>query len=150
MLVHLAAITRRPFAYGMLVIAISAGQVSGQSPTRSPISRTSAGTQATVPVGRVRAYDSDRSGIRASQLRRDADLSSDDNVTILIDSRRDRRGAFLFRTNPNGAMWDAQLVGLDNLNENWNGVWEVATARDSVSWTPESLIPMRTLRRRTT
>lgn len=94
----------------------------------------------------VRAYDRDMSAVRASQLRRDADLSSDDNVTVLIDSYRDRRGAFLFRTNPNGVMWDAQLAGLDNVNENWNGIWDVATRRDSVSWTAEFAIPIRTLR----
>jgi len=94
----------------------------------------------------VRAYDRDMSSVRASQLRRDADLSSDDNITILIDSYRDRRGAFLFRTNPNGAMWDGQLVGLDNINENWNGIWEVVTNRDSVSWIAEFAIPIRTLR----
>ena len=94
----------------------------------------------------VRAYDRDIAGVRASQLRRDADLSSDDNVTILIDSYRDRRSAFLFRTNPNGAMWDAQLVGLDNVNENWNGIWDVTTRRDSNSWTAEFAIPIRTLR----
>jgi hypothetical protein len=94
----------------------------------------------------VRAYDRDMAAVRASQLRRDADLSSDDNITILIDSYRDRRGAFLFRTNPNGAMWDAQLVGLDNENENWNGIWNVATQRDSMSWTAEFVIPIRTLR----
>jgi hypothetical protein len=94
----------------------------------------------------VRAYDRDMAAVRASQLRRDADLSSDDNVTILIDSYRDRRGAFLFRTNPSGAMWDAQLVGLDNLNENWNGIWDVVTRRDSTSWTAVFAIPIRTLR----
>jgi len=94
----------------------------------------------------VRAYDRDMSAIRASQFRRDADLSSDDNITILIDSYRDRRGGFLFRTTTNGAMWDAQLVGLDNVNENWNGIWDVATARDAASWTAEFVIPIRTLR----
>ena len=94
----------------------------------------------------VRAYDRNMSAVRASQLRRDADLSSDDNVTVLIDSYRDRRGAFLFRTNPNGAMWDGQLVGLENINENWNGIWEVVTSRDSVSWIAEFAIPIRTLR----
>src|SRR6478752_5922302 len=66
----------------------------------------------------VRAYDRDMRSVRSAQLRRDADMSSDDNITVLIDSYRDRRGAFLFRTNPNGAMGDAQLVGLDNVNEN--------------------------------
>ena len=93
----------------------------------------------------IRAYDHDVRSIRSAQLRRDADLSSDDNVTLLVDSYRDRRGAFLFRTNPNGAMWDAQLIGLDNVNENWNGIWEVVTRRDSVSWSAEFAIPLRTL-----
>jgi len=94
----------------------------------------------------VRAYDSNIRNVRSAQLRRDADLSSDDNVTILIDSYRDRRGAFLFRTNPNGAMWDAQLTGFDKVNDNWNGIWEVVTRRDSVSWSAEFAIPLRTLR----
>src|SRR5438045_9131475 len=72
----------------------------------------------------VRAYDGDMRHVRASELRRDADLSGDDNVQLLIDSFHDRRGAFVFGTNPNGAMWDAQLVGIDNLNQDWNGLWD--------------------------
>ena len=71
----------------------------------------------------VRCYDSDMRALRASQLRRDADLSSDDNVRLLIDSFDDRRSAFVLGTNPNGAMWDAQFSGVDDLNDNWNGVW---------------------------
>jgi len=94
----------------------------------------------------VRAFDRDVRRVRGTQLRRDADLTSDDNVTVLIDSYRDRRGAFLFRTNPNGAMWDAQLTGFDNVNEDWNGIWDVATRHDSVSWSAEFAIPLRTLR----
>jgi hypothetical protein len=94
----------------------------------------------------IRAYDRDMAAVRSTQLRRDADLSSDDNVTVIIDSYRDRRGAFLFQTNPNGAMWDAQLTGFDNVNENWNGIWDVVTRRDSVSWIAEFAIPLRTLR----
>ncbi len=94
----------------------------------------------------VRAYDHDPRRIRATELRRDADLSSDDNVQVLIDSFHDRRGAFVFGTNPNGAMWDAQLVGLDDVNQDWNGVWDVAVARDSAGWTVEFRIPFTTLR----
>ncbi len=94
----------------------------------------------------VRAYDSDPSRVRARQLRRDADLSSDDNVQILIDSFHDRRGAFVFGTNPNGARWDAQLTDLDNLNSDWNGIWDVAATRDPQGWTAEFRIPFRTLR----
>src|SRR5437016_12306883 len=94
----------------------------------------------------VRCYDSDMRGVRASQLRRDADLSSDDNVLLLIDSFDDHRSAFVFGTNPNGAMWDAQFSGVDDLNENWNGVWDVAISRDTAGWTAEFRIPLLALR----
>ncbi len=93
----------------------------------------------------VRAWDARPAAIRATQLRRDADLGSDDNITILIDSFHDRRSGFLFRTNPNGAMWDSQLSGGDD-NDDWNGIWDVATSRDGGGWTAEFRIPFRTLR----
>src|SRR5258708_2735371 len=94
----------------------------------------------------VRCYDSNMLSVRASQLRRDADLSSDDNVQLLIDSFDDRRSAFVFATNPNGALWDAQFSGVDELNENWNGIWDVAVSRDSAGWTAEFRIPLLALR----
>jgi Domain of unknown function (DUF5916)/Carbohydrate family 9 binding domain-like len=95
----------------------------------------------------VRAYDADPALIRASQLRRDADLSSDDNITLLIDSFHDRRGGFVFRTNPKSAQWDGQVsVNQDNLNPSWNGIWFVATTRDALGWTAVFRIPFRTLR----
>ncbi len=94
----------------------------------------------------VRAYDSDVHGVRATQLRRDADLEVDDYVMLLIDSFHDRRSGFVFRTNPNGAMWDAQFNGVDDANENWNGIWDVVVTRDSSGWTAEFRIPFRTLR----
>jgi hypothetical protein len=106
--------------------------------------RVLAGTDA-LYVG-VRARDGTPSAIRATQLRRDADLTVDDYVTLLIDSFRDNRGAFVVRTNPNGAMWDAQLNGFDDLNADWNGIWDVATSRDSRGWTAEFRIPYRMLR----
>src|SRR3989475_12837574 len=94
----------------------------------------------------VRCYDSNVRGVRASQLRRDADLSSDDNVQLLIDSYDDRRSAFVFATNPTGALCDAQFSGVDDLNENWNGIWDVAVSRDSAGWTAEFRIPLLALR----
>lgn len=116
----------------------------GESSTERTVVRVLSGSDA-LYVG-VRAYDRDMAAVRATQLRRDADLTVDDYVTLLIDSFHDRRGALLFRTNPNGAMWDAQLVGIDNANENWNGIWDVAVTRDSLGWTAEFRIPYQTLR----
>lgn len=94
----------------------------------------------------VRCHDSNTRGVRASQLRRDADLSSDDNVQVLIDGFNDRRSAFVFGTNPNGAMWDAQFSGVDDLNEDWNGIWDVVVSRDPAGWTAEFRIPFLALR----
>ena len=94
----------------------------------------------------IRAWDREMGRARAAQLRRDADLGGDDHVTLLIDSFRDRRTAFVFATNPRGAMWDAQVSGTDGAEENWNGVWQVATATDSAGWTAEFRIPFQTLR----
>src|SRR5216110_3388412 len=121
---------------------------------REPLEGSPATERTVVKVARdaealyivVRCYDSNMRGVRASQLRRDADLSSDDNVRLLIDSFNDRRSAFVFATNPNGAMWDAQFSGVDDLNDNWNGVWEVAVSRDSAGWTAEFRIPLLALR----
>jgi Domain of unknown function (DUF5916)/Carbohydrate family 9 binding domain-like len=94
----------------------------------------------------VRAYGDARSMLHARQLRRDADLSSDDNITILIDSFHDRRSAFEFRTNPLGAMWDAQLSGWETENADWDGIWDVRVQRDANAWTALFRIPFRTLR----
>jgi hypothetical protein len=94
----------------------------------------------------VRAWDSNARGVRASELRRDADLEADDHVTLLVDGLHDRRNGFVFRTNPNGAIWDGQVAGVDDVNENWNGIWTVAVTRDTAGWTAEFRIPISTLR----
>ncbi len=121
---------------------------------REPIDGAAASERTVVKVIRdaeaivigVRAEDRDMNGLRAAQLRRDADLTADDNVTLLIDSFHDRRTGFVFRTNPNGAMWDGQIAGVDNTNANWNGLWDVAVTRDAGGWTAEFRIPLSTLR----
>lgn len=121
---------------------------------RDPVEGALAAQRTVVKVARdsvalyvsVRAGDAEPSRIRATQLRRDSDLSTDDNVTIIIDSFHDRRSAFEFRTNPLGAMWDAQLSSWDEENADWNGIWEVSVVRDARGWTALFRIPFRTLR----
>src|SRR5262249_16229210 len=85
----------------------------------------------------VRACDRDAPPLRATQLRRDADLEGDDNVALLIDSFHHRREAFLFQTNPRGAMRDAAFSAPETVDDDWNGIWDVATTRDSAGWTAE-------------
>lgn len=93
-------------------------------------------------------YDRTPQRIRRAQLRRDADMDSDDRVAVVLDPQRDRRSGYVFLVNPNGAMMDAEVRGAEDANEDWNGVWD-ARARVGVGgWTAELYIPWQTLRYR--
>ena len=64
-------------------------------------------------------YDRDAANIVRSQVRRDAELRSDDYVSMGIDGLHDKRSAFYFRSNANGAMWDGEHVDIETGNESW-------------------------------
>ncbi|MFZ9898557.1 MAG: DUF5916 domain-containing protein [Gemmatimonadaceae bacterium] len=91
-------------------------------------------------------YDRDVAGRRRSQLRRDAELRSDDYVSLMVDGLRDKRSAFYFRTNSNGALWDGEHINQERGNEEWDGIWDARTATFEGGWTAEMLIPWGTLR----
>ena len=91
-------------------------------------------------------YDRDVAGRRRSQLRRDAELRSDDYVSLMVDGLRDKRSAFYFRTNSNGALWDGEHINQERGNEEWDGIWDARTDVFDGGWTAEMLIPWGTLR----
>ncbi|MFN3996172.1 DUF5916 domain-containing protein [Algoriphagus sp.] len=92
-------------------------------------------------------YDSEPDQIKAFQRRRDANLSTDDSFTILIDSYNDQRSGFYFEINPLGMMGDAILkTGQGStLNTAWNGIWRAWVKRRSDGWSAEIQIPFMTL-----
>lgn len=91
-------------------------------------------------------YDRDVANRRRSQLRRDAELRSDDYVSLMIDGLSDKRSAFYFRTNSNGSLWDGEHINFESGNEEWDGVWDSRTDVFEGGWTAEMLIPWATLR----
>ena len=91
-------------------------------------------------------YDRNPAGIVRTQLRRDAELRSDDYVSLMIDGLSDQRSAFYFRTNANGALWDGEHVNFESGNEEWDGIWDARTQIGAEGWTAEMLIPWETLR----
>ena len=91
-------------------------------------------------------YDRNAAGIVRSQLRRDAELRTDDYVSMGIDGLHDRRSAFYFRANANGAMWDGEHIDQETGNESWDGIWDVRTQVTSEGYFIEMLIPWATLR----
>jgi len=90
--------------------------------------------------------DADPTHIVRTQLRRDAELRSDDYVSMGIDGLSDQRTAFYFRANANGALWDGEHVNFEAGNEEWDGVWDARTQVTADGWTVEMLIPWATLR----
>jgi len=68
-------------------------------------------------------------------------------VALVLDPFHDRRNAFVFATNPNGAEYDGLITDESPAyNTEWRGIWEVAAQRTAEGWSAEFAIPFRTLR----
>lgn len=93
-------------------------------------------------------YDPHPSGIARTQLRRDADLDSDDHVAFVLDPQGDHRSGYYFAVNANGAMSDGEVQGFESVNGDWNGVWDARARVGDDGWTAEVFIPFQTLRYR--
>jgi hypothetical protein len=104
----------------------------------------------------VTAYDREPDRVVSRILARDRvmelghewlEFAGDDAVAILLDTFHDRRNAFVFATNANGAEFDALITDEGaEINVDWRAVWEVAGTRTAEGWSAEFAIPLRTLR----
>ena len=100
----------------------------------------------------IACRDSTPHGVVASQLRRDVSQEFDDYFEIVIDSRRDRRNAYVFQVNPLGTQRDGLLTdepedffNTQDGDPGWDGVWtSEARVRDD-GWTATVAIPFSTL-----
>ncbi|MBA2458902.1 MAG: hypothetical protein H0V43_08110 [Gemmatimonadales bacterium] len=94
------------------------------------------------------AYDSVPGEIGRAQLHRDADFTSDDSFTILLDPQQDRRTGYLFSVNPNGALYDAEIMGPDDTNPEWDGRWDAHARLTPWGWSAEVWLPWQRFTRR--
>lgn len=99
----------------------------------------------------LHCYDSQPSGIVATELRRDVSQDLDDHFEILIDSNHDRRGAYVFQINPLGTQIDGLIVEEQSSQEGtdfdpgWDGVWTSEARITHDGWTATIEIPFSTL-----
>jgi len=99
----------------------------------------------------IHCYDSEPSRIVATELRRDVSQELDDHFEVLIDSNRNRRGAYVFEVNPLGTQYDGLIVeeqgGPDggDFDRGWDGVWTSSARISSDGWTATIEIPFTTL-----
>jgi len=94
--------------------------------------------------------DSVPNGPVGTQLRRDVTQELDDYFEIIIDSRLDRRNAYVFQINPLGTQRDAlitdeQVGETQDGDPGWDGVWTSEARRTREGWTATVGIPFSTL-----
>ncbi|NIR43745.1 MAG: carbohydrate binding family 9 domain-containing protein [Gemmatimonadetes bacterium] len=103
----------------------------------------------------VRAYDSEPGRVVARQLERDAPLGlsrfgpagADDAIELILDTFHDRRNAYYFATNPNGALVDGLITDeSESPDLNWDAVWDVRARKTGFGWSAELAIPLRSIR----
>ena len=77
---------------------------------------------------------------------RDAGLTNEDHVRLVLDTFRDGRSGYVFAVNANGARYDALVSGNgESENSNWDTAWEAATARSATGWNAEIRVPIKSL-----
>jgi Domain of unknown function (DUF5916) len=88
----------------------------------------------------------DPAGIVSFSVRRDAALTSEDHVRVVLGPFADGRSGYVFAVNPTGARYDGLInPGGESENPDWDGIWEAATARLPTGWSAEIRIPVLTL-----
>ncbi len=91
--------------------------------------------------------DSNPGGIRATEMRRDNGLGSDDVFEIILDTFLDRRNGYLFRINPLGTQYDATVTNEgETTNSNWDEKWDSQARISETGWTAEIAIPFKSVR----
>jgi len=98
----------------------------------------------------IACHDSVANGPVATQLRRDVTQELDDYFEIVIDSRFDRRNAYVFQINPLGTQRDSlitdeQVEATQDGDPGWDGVWTSEARRTGDGWTATIAIPFSTL-----
>ena len=94
----------------------------------------------------VRCFDSHPEREIATELRRDnSGLIQNESISLVLDTFYDRRNGFTFQTGPLGTVREQAIVD-GQLNESWNTVWDVRSARSDRGWTTEMVIPFKSLR----
>lgn len=92
----------------------------------------------------IRAFDTAPDSIVKRMSRRDG--FDGDWVEINIDSYHDLRSAFSFTVNAAGVKGDEAITNDNNWYADWDPIWYVKTAIDSLGWTAEMRIPLTQLR----
>jgi hypothetical protein len=116
----------------------------GEAASASTRVRVLAGPKALV-IG-IECDQPEEAGVVSFSVRRDAVLTQEDHIRIVLGPFMDGRSGYVFAVNPSGARYDGIInPGGESDNPEWDGIWDAATARNANGWTAEIWIPFLTL-----
>jgi hypothetical protein len=90
-------------------------------------------------------FDSRPQSIRGHMARRE-NVTTDDNVSILLDPFQDHRRGVLFQVNPFGVQADAAYTESNGTDYSYDQVWDSAGRVTAQGWMAVLAIPFRSLR----
>lgn len=94
----------------------------------------------------ARCYDSDPGSIVSYSKARDSELEEEDHIVIVFDTFQDGRSGYVFAVNPTGARFDGLVIEQgEDVNSNWDMIWEAKTSTDELGWSAEIRIPVKSL-----
>jgi hypothetical protein len=92
-------------------------------------------------------HDPQPERIVARVTRRDAEITPDDSVNVLIDTYRDRRNCYFFSTNLIGTQRDGRVTENGRTRDvTWDGIWKTAALRTDFGWTVEIAVELSSLK----
>ena len=97
----------------------------------------------------ARCWESRPERLVADEMRRDNfRIVSNDNFAWMFDTFYDRRNGVIFEVSAVGGRIDAQVTNEQQINLDWNPVWDVAVAKFEQGWAMEAALPFKSLRYR--
>lgn len=83
--------------------------------------------------------------VRFSKLR-DADISEEDHIKVVLDPFMDGQSGFIFAVNAYGARYDALVSNRgESENEDWDAVWDARIALIDDGWSVEIILPIQSI-----
>ena len=91
-------------------------------------------------------YDTNPQGIIRFSKIRDADISEEDHVKLVIDPFLDGQSGYIFAINSLAARYDALVSDRgEDENDDWDAVWDAKTQITDTGWSAEIVIPIQSI-----
>ena len=93
----------------------------------------------------ARMHDDEPERVIAKVLRQGGQSWLDDRIDIILDTFNDKRNGYRFQVTPNSVREEGLFRGGDQMQWQWNGIWQASAAQNEQGWVAEMRIPFKTV-----